>query len=148
MGRPNVFDDLLAELDAVPAAAIDNIVDRFHAVARELAAGAGMGRIGNALHTTPVDLAVADGVATVTVVGAPAGLWVWVEDGTKPHTIAPRHRTRGRRRPAMTLPQHPVGVAVHHPGMSGQRLWTTTVDRVDTELVDLILSAIDVSVGV
>ncbi len=147
MGRPNVFDDLLADLDAVPAAAVDNVVDRFHAVARELAAGAGMGRIGAALHSTPVDLAVSAGTATVTIVGAPAGLWVWVEDGTKAHWVAPRHASRNRhRRPAMTLPEHYMSRPVHVRGMTGQGLWTSVVDRVDNELVDLVGSAIDISV--
>ena len=141
-----MFDDLLAELDAVPAAAVQSVVDRFNEVANTIAGGAGMGWIGAALHTEPVDLAVAAGTATVTVAGVPAGLWVWVETGTKPHMIAPRHAGRNNRRPAMTLPKHPVGVAVHHPGTRGHHLWTTTVDQVDLALEELILSAIDVSV--
>ena len=79
---------------------------------------------------------VHDGGVTLIMAGTPPGFWVWREDGTKPHRIAPkrRRRIRGRKRRGGLAPRLGGGVRVQygpvtHPGIRGRKLWTRTVEQ-------------------
>ena len=63
--------------------------------------------------------------ATLTVTGTPAGPWVWITDGTKPHLVGVRRRPgRGGRRVVMLAgARHPVMAPVAHPGATGRGAW-------------------------
>jgi hypothetical protein len=60
------------------------------------------------------DMTQPDG-GRVHLAGKPAGVWVWIDTGTRPHTI-PRRRKGPKSR-----------VRVHHPGTTGKQAWSKTV---------------------
>lgn len=59
------------------------------------------------------------------VKGRPAGPWVWMTTGTKPHAI--RRRKRGPLRK----------LTVHHPGMSGRGAWHNVRRRAEKIVPDI-----------
>lgn len=84
------------------------------------AAGGDLMLTGKKRRGIPLEVTMSDvsepGGARVHLAGKPAGVWRWIETGTKPHTI---HR---RRKGNLSKPS----VAVHHPGTSGKHAWTVT----------------------
>lgn len=60
-------------------------------------------------------MAQSDG-ASVRLSGTPAGPWVWIDTGTRPHSIP-----RRRRGPKSRL-------RVRHPGTAGKQAWSKTVE--------------------
>ena len=80
--------------------------------------------------------------------GVPSGFWQWKESGTKAHVIRPKKRRRRRGKRSfkvpgpMGLPGHPVFGPVTHPGSSGARKWTKTVDEADEAIDALVRRAL------
>ena len=75
--------------------------------------------------------------------GKPLGPWVWIEDGTKVHDIAPKRSTgrgRNKRLKALGGPdmKHPVYGAVHHPGSRGKNAWTRAAADMEFEVDGLV----------
>lgn len=66
--------------------------------------------------------------------GKPAAVWVWIEDGTKPHMEG-----KGRTLSAPTY-DHPVKGPIHHPGTTGKQTWTKAIAEFRQQLPELALT--------
>lgn len=67
------------------------------------------------------------GGAVATVDGLPGGPWVWIEFGTKEHSIGAPGQLLGERL------DHPVYGPVIHPGIIGRRAWSEAIRQFDAE---------------
>lgn len=65
--------------------------------------------------------------ATAIMRPKPIGLWVFLEAGAKPHTIALRTRGR-RRRKGLALADGGFARSVQHPGTKGRRTWRRGIE--------------------
>ena len=161
----NVLSGLSARLTHVPAAYADEAVALFTLIA-EKNGGRMMGRY--QLTVAEAKRYVYDEGCTLILYGTPAGFWTWAETGTSAHEIAAKKRrkaaagrrrghgaTRGhaptftgrpakRKKKAQRQPGrvyggygHPVR-RVRHPGTSGRRAWTKTVDEATPKLTQAL----------
>jgi hypothetical protein len=130
----NVINGLTVKLDKLPASALREVVKAFTKIA-EQEGGRMKGRY--QLTAEASEWQVSAGTASVTMKGTPSGFWVWKETGTRPHTIRPR-----RKKALAGDLGHPVWGAVHHPGTSGKKAWTKTVERAERELQDTVNAAL------
>jgi hypothetical protein len=67
------------------------------------------------LDVTVTDMAQPDG-GRVRLAGTPAGVWRWIDTGTKPHQI--HRRKKGNK----------SKVFAQHPGTTGKKAWIHTVE--------------------
>ena len=143
------LSDLVAALELLPGATVDETVKRFVPIAEEEAARAGFKaiRIGTygpyPLTAKLRDVEVSAGRAVMMFEGDPLGFWRWAESGTKPHPIRPKRifaeSEKGFYRAAMLGGlDHPMTIEVEHPGITGRGAWTNTEKRVDSEIVAIV----------
>lgn len=152
MGR-GALDDLLAELDEVPAAIVRAGADRFAELAHAEARRTPWHRFGR-MDTVPERLTVGAGSASLRIVGIPAAVWAWAEHGINPHVIRRRASRRGRGRSSSTpgagraravlnLTTGPVMGPVNHPGYRRLGAWSSAADKLDDEAVDIARRALE-----
>lgn len=151
--RAGPLDDLLDALDDAAATTVRLAAETFAELATASARSTPWARWAR-MGAEPERLTVTDSGATLRVVGWPAGVWTWAEDGIHPHTIAVRRggrrRSSSRRRRSSTRPpvlalegSHPVPGPVHHPGRpGGARAWSKACDQLDARLADLAEQAL------
>ena len=120
----NVLNGVTAKLERLPATVIDDEIRAFVVTAEHEG-----GRVkGQQLTAEPRQRHATGDTASVTMVGVPAGFWVWREQGIRPHLI----RARGHE--PLRLPGHPVWGPIHHPGVRGKQAWTKTVEIAEREI--------------
>ena len=78
---------------------------------------------------------------SATVVGEPAGPWVWKTTGTDAHMIAPRGR--GRRSVMGGGLRHPVSVPIRHRGTRGKGAW----DKVAAHAAKVVPAEVEKQIG-
>lgn len=134
-----------ARIAKLPFDITEAAVTRFDEVAKESAsrvvgAGATMRLHGRRGRRVPVKLRTRSNRSgdSVYINGSPAGPWVWIESGTKPHEI-------GRRRRGVTYLKgpryaHPIKGPIIHPGSTGRRAWTIAVSTFQDEFRDLAVT--------
>jgi hypothetical protein len=76
------------------------------------------------------DLPARAGSARIRVYGTPSGPWVWITDGTDPHT------TRRRKRGPMKK------MTVRHPGTAGHGAWRKVCAQASVEVPEIFRKAI------
>ena len=136
MGRAAIAVARRAELlgDIGPRAMI-SINRAVKAIAKEEAARAGSPLVGK--KKRGIRLGAYDSIdegAVVTfgqIKGRPAGPWVWVTSGTKPHSI--RRRKRGPLKK----------MTVHHPGTAGRGAWDNVRRRAAKIVPDIVRDELD-----
>jgi hypothetical protein len=147
MANVNVIDKVAASLDNLPGDLVGDAVRVFTVIA-ERHGGRMMGRY--QLTAKPGKMYRRPDSAWVLMEGVPSGFWVWKESGTGAHEIRPkkvRRRRKGKRNFAMPGPMggglnHPVFGPVIHPGTTGSRKWTKTVNEADEAIGALIERAL------
>jgi hypothetical protein len=146
--------DVAADFARLPQEIIEAAAKRFDELAIESAAIAvGAGGVMNirtargprptTLSTRPQFLRKGSATAAIVVRGKPLGPWIWIEDGTKSHEIAPKRfvgRGKGRRLKALYGPgmKHPVSGPVTHPGTTGEQAWSRAAADMDFEIDGLV----------
>lgn len=140
-----------AKLERLPKEIVDAALARFDVLAKESAArviGSGTMRIhARGGKRYPVTMRTKSkvydrGDTTVAFVnGTPAGPWVWLEDGTRPHEIG-----RPRRGQVIFLQgerfAHPIRGPIVHPGSRGRQAWTRAVAAFARESPDIAATAL------
>jgi hypothetical protein len=113
---------IAAAVRDVPRTAIAAAAEAVRTVALDNARAAAGGDLaltgkhrGIPLDVEVTDMSQPDG-ARVRLAGTPAGPWVWIDTGTRPHTIPRRRRGNLSR------------LRVHHPGTAGKHAWGRTVE--------------------
>ena len=81
------------------------------------------------------------GSSVVFIEGVPAGIWTWLETGTKPHRIP-----KGRRKTFLSF-NGVVRRSVRHPGTRGKRTWTQTVETFRREYPDIVTTQVKKALG-
>ena len=152
------LDDLIAELDEVPAVIIRAAADRFAELAYAEARRTPWHRWGR-MGTRPERLVISNDQASLRIVGSPAAVWAWAEAGIDSHVIRRRAAPargrrgggrrssstpgRGRARAVLALETGPVMGPVRHPGYRRLGAWSRAADRLDTEAADIAGRALD-----
>ena len=154
MSRGGALDDLLAELDEVPAAIVRDAAVRFAELAHAEARRTPWHRYGR-MDTKPERLTVTSGSASLRIVGIPAAIWAWAEHGINPHVIrrraAARSRRgrsgsapgRGRSRAVLNLTSGPVMGPVKHPGYRTLGAWSAAADALEGEAAQIASQALE-----
>jgi len=118
-------------IQELPKRSLIDIAKQAKAIAAQVGVNAGSPLKGNKKRGMKLravdDLRMTGTGATLRIQGVnPAG-WVWVNTGTRPHTI--RRRKRGKRS-RMTVP---------HPGTSGRGAWRQVDARVRTQVIPAVI---------
>lgn len=140
-----------ARLEQLPRVVIDDALEAFADIVRAEVTKA-IGSDTMRLHVrggrrVPVRIEVTGTVrgsgASVDafVNGKPAGIWVWLEDGTKAHLEG-----KGRTLAAPSY-DHPVKGPIRHPGSTGKRVWSKAVAEFRTQFPDIAIADLRKAVG-
>jgi hypothetical protein len=76
--------------------------------------------------------------STVTFDAKPAGAWAIINDGSKPHPIAPKAKGK-----VLRLGSETFYSKVDHPGTSGTGVWDQTEGALERALFDVVEDAAD-----
>ncbi len=121
------------DVESLPEYVIDQVAYDVDRIARKEADRAKMPfrDRGNGAGAKIVKRGGGEGRAYVTMIGTPAGPWVWVEDGVKRHRVGERRtrrRKQGSRRRLAITPGS--GYAMYaHASFPKRRAWTKTLDK-------------------
>lgn len=141
---PEPFTAAAARLSGVDTKILQEAADRFEEVAREavsrVVGGGGTMRVhGRGGKRRAVKLTTKSNISgdSMFVNGIPKGMWVWVEDGTRPHSI-------GRKGRFLSAPRygHPVMGPIRHPGSNGQHAWTKAVNEFRQQYPDIVTTQV------
>lgn len=138
------LDKLAVEVGNAPREVIAAAAERFDEIARQHGGvmtihGAHGRRSRVQLATKVVVVDTFAGRSVAVVKGSPAGPWLWLENGTKPHDI-------GRRRRDGTVVYlhgsnyaHPIAGPILHLGATAKATWTEAVAEFQGEFPDLAI---------
>jgi hypothetical protein len=145
---PEPFTAAAARLSGVEQAILTEAADRFDVIAKDSASrvvggGATMRLHGRGGRRVPVKLGTKSNISgeSLFVNGTPLAQWVWIEEGTKPHSVG-----RGRRGAPSFLKApsygHPIRGPIEHHGSTGARAWTRAVDEFRSEYPDIVIDKV------
>lgn len=134
-----------ARIADLPFAITEAAVTRFDEIAKESASrvvggGATMRMHGRRGKRVPIKLGTRWNRSgnSVFINGTPAGPWVWIESGTRPHEVGRPRRGTVTYLKGPTY-DHPVKGPVMHPGSTGRRAWSIAVATFQDEFRDLAI---------
>jgi hypothetical protein len=141
---PQPYTAAAARLSGVGKAILEAAAERFDVIATEAAArvvgnGGTMRIHGRGGRRSAVRMATRSEISgdALIVNGTPAGPWVWIQSGTRPHEIG----KPGRGGPTFLKASayaHPVRGPVMHHGSTGRRAWTRAVETFRDEYPELV----------
>lgn len=137
-----------ARLAGAEKAILEAAAERFDVIATESAArvvgnGGTMRIHGRGGRRPAAKMATRSEISgdALIVSGTPAGPWVWIQSGTRPHQIGRPGRGGPRFLKASTY-AHPVIGPVPHPGSTGRQAWTRAVETFRNEYPELVVTEV------
>ena len=146
---PEPFTAAAARLSGAEFKILTEAASRFDkiakaAVGRAVGGGSTMMLHGRRNRRRPVQLKTKTdiGKAVLFIEGIPKAQWTWLEDGTKAHAIP-----KGRRKTFLKFGDGNVRRKVRHPGSTGKRTWTQTVEAFRAEYPEIVTTEVKKALG-